>query len=133
MMTKKDLLQYAKLKREKQHLEEQMQVLESVLYPKIPRLTGMPNGSGFTDSMAETVARYIDLTDQYRQKVNEIIMEMQYIEDCISQLEASEERDVMRLRYLLGKTWEDTAEAMFYSQSQCWRIHQRGLMHLRDK
>jgi len=40
------------------------------------------------------------------------------------------DQSVMRLRYIVGMTWEDIAEGMGYSERNCYLIHRRAMRQL---
>lgn len=131
-MTKEDLLRYKQLEKERRQLLELMEAERSkIMYPRIPKLTGMPHATGTQDKVAESIARYIDATQVYAQKVDEVTMELCWIEDCINAL-PSIERSIIRYKYILLMQWEKIAQRLGYSVRQAQRIHDSALERLKN-
>lgn len=130
-MTKQDLQRYKQLEKERRQLQELMEAERTrIMYPRIPKLTGMPNGNSATDRVSESVARYIDATKMYADKIDEVTSELCYIEDCINSL-PSRERRLIRYRYILMMSWDSIAMRMNYSVRQVHNIHAGALENLK--
>lgn len=131
-MTKEDLLRYKQLEKERRQLLELMETERSkIMYPRIPKLTGMPHATDTQDKEAERIARYIDATEIYARKVDEVTMELCWIEDCINSL-PSIERSIIRYKYILLMQWEKIAQRLGYSVRQAQRIHDSALERLKN-
>lgn len=130
-MTKEDLLRYKQLEKERRQLLELMEAERTkIIYPRIPSLTGMPHATGTQDKEAERIARYIDATEVYARKVDEVTAELCWIEDCINSL-PSIERSIIRYKYILLMQWEKIAQRLGYSVRQAQRIHGNALERLK--
>lgn len=52
--------------------------------------------------------------------------------EIIDAIPDPEERELMRLRYLHGKTWEECAELLHVADRTVYRMHGRALQHMPD-
>lgn len=129
-MDKQELRQYRALLQEIALLEEeQRQIAEGAL--SAAALTGMPKGSGAADDTGRLAAKLADLAYLIAAKLEEAIAVRLRIEEAIAGLDG-QERVLMRMRYLEGKTWEEIAGEMHYAWAQVHRIHARALIKLYD-
>ena len=128
-MDKYTLRQYKHLLREIKELErEKKRVLDQYLAP--PQPTGMPGAHDSGDRIGDVVAK----RDKYQQlidrKLDELIDLRHEIEKAIENL-PSEDRRLIRLRYIEGWSWERVAETLHYSVRQVLRHHGRILQRMR--
>ena len=127
-MDKRELRQYRALLAEIALLEEeQRRIAEGAL--SAVALTGMPKGSGTADDTGRLAARLADLAYTIAAKLEEAIAVRLRIERAIAGLDG-QERVLMRLRYIEGKTWEEIAVAMRYHYRHVLRLHERILQGL---
>lgn len=133
-MTKEQLRKYQAIKRERQQLERMLQELElEMSAPGSPRLDGMPrNPSQGGNSLANMVARHMELQERYRAKLQELTEAQLAIEQAIATLEPTE-RALMRYYYIEGLTWEEVCVCINYSWRQTHRIHAKALRQIADK
>ena len=128
-MDKYTLRQYRHLLREIRELErEKKHVLDRYLSP--PQPTGMPGAHDDGDRIGDIVAkrdRYQRLIDK---KLGELIDLRHEIEKAIENL-PSEDRRLIRLRYIEGWSWQRVADALHYSVRQALRHHGRILQQMR--
>lgn len=128
-MDKMKLRQYRHLLKEIRELErEKRHVLDRYLAP--PQPTGMPGAHDEADRIGNVVAkrdRYQRLIDA---KLDELIDLRHEIEKAIADL-PSEDRRLIRLRYIEGWSWGRVAEALHYSVRQVLRHHGRILQQMR--
>lgn len=128
-MDKYTLRQYRHLLREIRELErEKKHVLDRYLAP--PQPTGMPGAHDDGDRIGDIVAkrdRYQRLIDK---KLGELIDLRHEIEKAIENL-PSEDRRLIRLRYIEGWSWQRVADALHYSVRQALRHHGRILQQMR--
>ncbi|MBQ0037838.1 MAG: sigma-70 family RNA polymerase sigma factor [Clostridiales bacterium] len=132
-MTKERLRQYIALSKEAQQIKEQIEEINaSMLSPKIQRINGVPSGGNFGGSVLETmVTRYDSLVAIYCEKMKIIAEEQKAIENAISTLN-SNERIIMRARYIEGLPWDKVCEKICYSRRQVNRIHGIALLKIRE-
>lgn len=129
-MDKQELRQYRALLAEIALLEdEQRRIAEGAL--SAVALTGMPKGSGTVDDTGRLAAKLADLAYLIAAKLEEAIAVRLQIEQAIEGLDG-QERVLMRLRYIEGKTWEEIAGEMHYSFRRVTQIHGNILQRLKN-
>lgn len=136
-MDKADLKNYRALLREKQQLEDQLRVLESSMYsPKGQRFSSTPRASsGFNRTMADPVARHIELESLYREELAEKEALQLAIERAIASLPDVGERLVLRFRYIEGRGWPAVIREMQkegFSERTTYRLHGLALLKLKE-
>ena len=132
-MTKKDLLEYRGLKRE---IEQCMRIMGEmrmdIASPKAVTLDGMPKGyRKEQDPLAAAIARYIERSQEYADRVDAYTKrchEIEFAIDCLPQLE----REVCRWRYINGLMWRDVARKMYRSERSVMELHRQALEDLLD-
>lgn len=124
-MTKAKLQNYVNLQRERQQIEDRLEIIESALsdahrdslhYDEEVREKQIESLNTFRD-------RYLKLLEQIRE-------EQLTIEQAIEALEPAQ-RTLMRYRYLDGEKWEDICELMHYSWSTVHRLHANALIEIK--
>lgn len=131
-MTKRRLRAYRDMLEERDHLVTLVEELEVIIYgPKGVTLSTTPSGGTNNPGSAleNSVIRLSTLRDQYKQKVETIATELDEIEKAIAELQPRE-RQLIRLYYVEGLTWEQVAVVMGYSWRQVHRIHGDALRQL---
>lgn len=124
-MTLNDLRSYKKLKSETERTFEELKRIEDRLYSaKAPKLDGMPKGSSGGD-MTDLIIKYLDLQEQFNNKMVKQMDIFAEIEGAILSLPANE-REVIHLRYIDGLTISETATISNYSESQVKRLQRQG-------
>lgn len=133
-MTKEQLRAYRDIKRERERLRDMIRELEGVIYsPTIPKLNAAPGGGQTATSPVERAAsQHEKLLTLYRQKDAELTEAMLAVEEAIETLQPRE-RELVRLYYGQGMTWEEVCDKMHYSWSTVHRIHSDALLALRAK
>ncbi len=128
-MTRNDLRAYQTAKKDVEKLNEELKEMESRLYsPKAPSLDGMPKASGVT-GMDDLIIRYLELQRIYDEKVKRMFNTFDEINEAINDL-PSDERYIIRCRFILGLTIRQTAEESNYSEAQVKRIQRRVMSEL---
>ena len=127
-MDKMTLRQYRHLLKEMRELErEKKHVLDRYLAP--PQPTGMPGAHDDGDRIGNVVAK----RDKYQRlidaKLDELIDLRHDIEQAVAEL-PSEDRRLIRLRYIEGWSWVRVADALHYSKRQVLRHHGRILQRM---
>ena len=127
-MDKYTLRQYRHLLREIEDLErEKKLILDKYLAP--PQPTGMPGAHNATDRIGDVVARREKYQRLIDAKLDELIDMRERIEVAIAQLPA-EDRRIIRLRYIDGRSWARIADILHYSVQHVWRRHGQALLKL---
>lgn len=129
---KKRLRNYKALLKEKKTLEKQIETVEAtLLHPKIQRIKHTPSASGGGNAMEDMAAKHLELLDLLHAKNDHLLAEMLSIELAIERLDP-DDRNLIRLYYINGLTWEEVCVSIGYSWSQTHRIHARALQRLAD-
>lgn len=130
-MTKQELKECRESRREIRQLLDEMEAIEAeVTSPKIPKLSGMPPSEPATsDRMAENVAKWVDLQQEYRDKLSRCFDLRMAVEKAMDVLTPTE-RQVIRAYYIQGMTWEEVCVAVNYSWKQTHRIHSSALQKM---
>jgi DNA-directed RNA polymerase specialized sigma subunit len=110
-MTKHDLMNYQRIKRERVQIERLLRAAER------QHLHG--------DEADKLIAYYV-------KKQNELATMQLRIENAIESLDPTE-RMILRLRYIESESWTKIGFAVHYSRSAAFEIHNRALEKLRDK
>lgn len=91
-------------------------------------LTGMPrNPNRRTSTMAEAVAKIIDLQTEINYDIDRLIDLKREMVKLIKSVDNTECQTLLELRYLCFKTWEQIAVDMGYTIDNVYRIHRKAL------
>lgn len=128
-MTKARLRAYRDIKLEKDRLEAMVAALE--YGPGGLRMDGMPRSGKIGDPTGSQAIDHTQVIDLYKQKAAELNKALVEVETAIECLEPRE-RNLIRLYYCEGLTWEEVCVSMAYSWRQVHRIHAKALEKLKD-
>jgi len=116
------LREYRVLKIEVKVIETTIEELrESVIMPASAN-DGMPRAKYSTSDLSDYAAKLEQLERRLSIRMKQAIFKLNMIEAEISKLDDKTEAASLRLHYICGKTWEETAEMMNYSRTQIFRI-----------
>lgn len=129
-MTKQELRSYQTIRKEIRQLEGQIRELDSRVYsPRAPHLTGLPGAAqtepGSTQERAAT--ELFELRAFYDEKIRELHEKRREIENTIAELQDSNERMIMRYRYINGYSFEKISGRINYSLQHVFRLHKKAL------
>lgn len=126
-MTKKEYLRQGfKLKREIEHDKKILEELKSNLDGlQAIKLSENVQGGPIKDD--SEVVNKMNKIIEMEKDLNELCNFQIKLSGAIDKLENTNERAVLRLRYILNQTWEEIAEKMGYSLRQVTRIHGEAL------
>lgn len=128
-MDKKIYLQgYQNNKRKLVALNRELEELKSHEMSPCLNLTGMPGAHNKRD-LSDYIVKYEKIVSRIINAKNEALNSFDEIEQNIERLEDETEKTVLRLRYLVGLTWEDIAEEIMYTYQYVHIIHKRALEH----
>lgn len=127
---KEYLKSYQEAVRREKHILQEIQLLRmDKMFPSVLN-NDMPHGSGCSD-----LSDYIVLLDEQIEELKierlEKIRIYTGIQEKIRCMDNDNEREVLRLKYLQGMTWEEVAVSMGYSWKQIHRIHGKALASLK--
>lgn len=107
---------------------EEYERLRSWAERSTPTLTGLPSsGAGPSDHVGLSVEKLWEISAQINADIDRYADDREKINAAIEALEDERQRNVMRLYYLNGLTWEQVAEKMGYEQRWIFELHGRGL------
>lgn len=140
------LLELREAVAEAEFVEERLDALRSrANAPRLSNLDGMPHGDGFTaDRVGDIVARIEETAAENSRlwrRVGDLRRER---EDAIRRIKCrgfADLRGVLRLRYVDGESWPDTAFVLFGNRAdfpyredayvrRCFKLHGRALHEL---
>ena len=127
-MTRTRLQQYTDLVTERDSIKATLAEMEGTIYaPATQNLDGMPRGSsGFGSSVERAAIPHAELSDRLRVILAQISEETLEIERAIESL-PPRERNLIRMHYIDGVSWEEVAQRTCYCLRQVYRIHRRAL------
>ena len=130
-MTKERLRSYTFLVKEIEAQKERLAQLEaSLLYPQQSIGDGVPRSKFATDRMATLIANKVALEEAIMENIAKAQKEAAAIEKAIQTLKEPIDRELMRLKYLYGLTWEEVAERLERSRQWITVLHGRILQKL---
>ena len=117
-------------KRSLDRLAERAQMYRSLAYKMTGSIEAVPHAKGENSSRVENYAtRLIDLADICDARARTFQEKIQKAEAIISALPKERHREVLELRYLNCKKWEDVAEAMEYKDTRSvHKVHGSALV-----
>ena len=128
-MTKEELKSYIENKREIEiikdklmYLEEKKTSIKSMIINDMPKVTNIEN-----DMIGNLLADIEDLINIYKEKELNLIKQQIKIEKAISNLEDPTDRNIVRLKYLDGHTWEKICVILNYSWNGVHKKHRKIL------
>ena len=128
-MTKEELKSYIENKREIEiikdklmYLEEKKTSIKSMIINDMPKVTNIEN-----DMIGNLLADIEDLINIYKEKELNLIKQQIKIEKAISNLEDPTDRNIVRLKYLDGHTWEKICVILNYSWNGIHKKHRKIL------
>ena len=131
-MTKEELKEYIETKREIKIIEEKIEFLESKKTSiKSQIITDMPRGEAEQDRLGQLLIRIEELIELYNEKQIKLMKQQKQIEDTIEKLEDSVDRNILRLKYIDGYTWERICVELNYGWNGIHKRHRKILDKIR--
>lgn len=132
-MTKEQLKEYKDTKKELDDLKQRREEVEASLYGvRSKQLDGMPKrGTNENDLKEKQIDAKEKLLMLYKAKEKKLCEILVVIESAIEKLDPRE-RQLIRMHYIDGMTWEQVCVKMCYSWRQVHRIHSKALQKLKE-
>ena len=111
-MTKKELSQLYYLRKEIKEQQRRLSELEALATSCTAKITGLPNGNGVSDKVANYAAQIADLKGLLDLNLKKYFYELNRLDRFISSVKDSEMRIILTLRYSQGLTWQQVAQNM---------------------
>ena len=108
-ITKRELSQLYYLSREIERDKRRLKELESLAEGTTQHLTGMPIAPGFGDKTARYAIEIMELKEIIECNLRRYMVEYNRLMRFISEVEDSQMRQILTLRYLNGLTWQRIA------------------------
>lgn len=94
------------------------------------QLSDMPKGGKGVD-VAALLAEVVDLQTIYFEKARAIVRKRKLATDIIMTMDSVEQKSVLSLRYLCGKSWDDIVDIMHYATAVCTNYTEQRCRNLR--
>ena len=132
-MNKEELNKYMETKREIEIIEDKIEYLkEKKTSIKSMVITDMPRGSNSeNDRLGILLGEIEELINIYREKELKLIKQQIQIENAIENLDDPTDRNIIRLKYIDGHTWERICVILNYSWNGIHKKHRKILEKIR--
>ena len=88
--------------------------------------------SGFPASPIErTITKIESMKEKINREIDDFIDLKEQIRDSINQLQNTDERLILRLKYVLFKEWLEIQTTLSREESQVYSLHQKALNHFK--
>lgn len=111
-ITKRELSQLYYLSREIEQDKKRLMELETAAQGITQQITGMPPTGGAGDKVGKYAAEIADLKAIIEHKVQQCWYELNRLNRFIVSVEDSQMRQILTLRYIERKSWQQVANAM---------------------
>lgn len=111
-MTKKELSQLYYLRKEIKEQQRRLSELEALATNCTAKITGLPNGNGVSDKVANYAAQIADLKGLLDLNLKKCFYELNRLDRFISSVKDSEMRTILMLRYIQNLSWQKVAFAI---------------------
>ena len=130
-MTAKEYLQrYQTAYREAQDTEQRITQLRlKYAAPAAIEYSDMPKAHNSEHDLSDYIVKMDALTDRLISKYTRCMAIEADILERLDMMEKQEEREVLRLRYVDGKTWEEIARHIGTVERNVYYIHGRALLN----
>lgn len=128
---KEFLQQYRLAEMEEQRLENEIERWRSRAEKVTPGYGKAPAGGGDGRSMERTLERLGELAGELTHQWDKMVRLRREIGAAIDTVPDARLRELLRLRYIEGMTWERVAVQMGYSYMQVCRLHGKALTQVK--
>lgn len=134
-MTREELSQLYYLNKEIEEIQERIQELENIATSSTTKITGMPHGSGISDKVGSCSAEIADLKELLNVNLKRCFNELNRLNRFINNINDSQMRMIIRLRYVNGMTWGLVAAAIseHMSEDSVGKAHDRFLKSISSR
>lgn len=128
---KEFLQQYRLAEMEEQRLEHEIERWRSRAEKVTPGYSKAPAGGGDGRSLEHTLERLGELAGELTHQWDKMVRLRREIGAAIDTVPDARLRELLRLRYIEGMTWERVAVQMGYSYMQVCRLHGKALTQVK--
>lgn len=111
--------------------EDKIKALESQMQKVTPAYSMAPCGGGVPDSMAESVAAYVDLKESFAEDVALLEQTAAAVCETIGAVRNHRLKIILTWRYINFKKWEQVAVLTGLSWTQTHRLHKVALQEVK--
>ena len=126
---KQFLRKYQSLLRKEKHLEQEIESIRSRYTGQAITYSDMPHGTDQRD-LSDFAAEVDDLLRDLEATRWEAVHQYHLIASSIEDMDDIKEQELMRLKYLMGYTWEEVSDEMVLDLRWIYRLHGRALSHI---
>lgn len=112
-------------------LQERRQRYEDLATSATAHYRSGPGGTKRVSSVEEYAIKLADLSREMQLRADLFAEELRKIEAAIDAVEPALYRDVLKLRYLNGWSWNRITSQLIYSPDYLWHLHGRALREVR--
>ena len=130
----RDYLEHVRgLSRSLESRQQEIEALRSKMLPQGIVYGGMPGSpNAYGDAIPDGIAKLEALIASYCDELAACIEEVERAHRLVESMPTNEQRDILRMRYLLGYSWERVAVNVGYSRRTTIRRANRALCELFD-
>lgn len=130
-MTKKEFLnQYRNAEREIAIKLDEIVRLREMATKVTQVLTPDKVKGGMENRREESIAKIVDMEKEIGAAIDNLKKIREQVECAINAIPDANQRNVLRLRYLNGKTWEQIAVQLEFSYQWVCKLHGRALQNI---
>ena len=130
-VTKKEFLnQYRNAEREIAIKLDEIVRLREMAIKVTQVLTPDKVKGGMENRREESIAKIVDMEKEIGASIDNLKKIREQVECAINAIPDANQRDVLRLRYLNGKTWEQIAVQLEFSYQWVCKLHGRALQNI---
>lgn len=128
MLTYEDLRICASLIREANDITERIARLEALAERCTAQIREDASGGGSYDPMGDSAAKLADMREEGKRRTSAYLKHAALVDAAITEMVTdSDQRTVIRCRYLDGMGWEEVSEKTHFSRRWCFVLHDRGM------
>ena len=125
-MTKKELSQLYYLRKEIKEQQRRLSELEALATSCNAKITGLPNGNRVSDKIGNYTTEIADLKNLIEKNLEKCIEEHKKLTTFINNIEDSQLRLILTLRYIDHLTWQQIAFKIGkYDEKYPRRVHKK--------
>lgn len=123
------LKRYAAIDRQIKNKTDELSMWRSRATKITPTYSGLPKGGG-GDRIQTAVDNICRLEDEINAEIDRLIITRAEINEAIAKVEDERLREVLTLRYIQGKSWEQIAVEMHYNYRWVTKLHGKALSEI---
>lgn len=97
------------------------------IYSVTGTLSDMPKSGNREDTISTGIAVINEIEESINTDIDELLKTQRDIEKCLNDISDLNLQQIMKCRYLDGKTWEQIAYESNYSWRQVYNLHEKAL------